>query len=103
MFRAKNPPDAILTYYLKAPATSAVTVRVEDVTGAVVREFDAPREAGIHRIAWDLRRPGPSGVPGNDPAAMLGARIEPGTYVVRLSAGGRTLQQTLTVVADPNR
>ena len=56
MFRAKNPPDAILSYYLKTAADGAVKLQVANASGTVVRELDGPRGAGIHRVAWNLRK-----------------------------------------------
>ncbi len=103
MWRAKNPPDAVLSYYLKGAAQGPVKIQVADVAGTIVREFDAPRDAGIHRIEWDLTQAGPAGASGSDATAAPGARIAPGTYAVRLVANGRTSQSTLSVTADPNR
>src|SRR5581483_3705577 len=83
LFRAKNPPNAILSYYLKAATGGAVKVQVTDPSGTVVREFEGSREPGIHRIAGDLRKPpAQQGTPGD--------RIQPGTYRVTLTANGRT-------------
>jgi len=87
-WRAKNPPDATLSYYLGAAANGAVSVRVLDATGGLVRQFDAARTAGIHRVPWDLED-------------ANGARVEPGTYAVQLVANGRTSVQMLTVRPDP--
>ena len=57
------------------------------------------RAAGLHRFTWDLRYPGPlSGTGaegGNGPVAV------PGTYAVRLTSGGVTQTQPLTIVEDP--
>jgi hypothetical protein len=68
-----------------------VKIQVTDAAGAEVRELDGPREAGIHRVTWDLRTPGAAD------------RIVPGVYVVRLLANGRTSMAPLDVRADPNR
>lgn len=84
----KNPPDAILSYYLATAANGTVTVRVQDATGALVRQFDGPRAAGIHRLEWDLKD-------------ANGMRVQPGTYAVQLVANGRTSVAVLTVRADP--
>jgi hypothetical protein len=89
MWRGKNPPDAILSYYMKGPG-GAVKIQVADATGAIVRELDGSGDSGIHRVAWDLR-------------TTAGSRIEPGTYAVRLIASGRTYVSMLTVERDPNR
>jgi photosystem II stability/assembly factor-like uncharacterized protein len=95
LFRAKNPPEAILSYYLKAAAPGTAKVQVVDSSGAIVREFDGPSTAGIHRIAWNLRKAPTQAGPGD--------RIAPANYVVRLSVNGRTATTALEVRADPNR
>ncbi|MBI3493419.1 MAG: hypothetical protein HY047_16805, partial [Acidobacteria bacterium] len=95
LFRAKNPPDAIFSYYLKTAASGPVKIQIADAAGAIVRELDGPRDASIHRIAWDLRKAGAGDA--------IGDRIAPGTYTVRLSANGRTASASLNVLVDPNR
>ena len=68
-------------------------------------------EAGHHRFLWDLRYPavpgmstGPSAdeaVPYNTPAVPSSPFVLPGSYTVRLMAGGKTLSEQLHVVMDP--
>jgi len=90
MFRAKNPPDAILTYYLKSAVADPVTLRILDGNDGVVKELAGPRAAGIHRITWDLHR-------------TEEKRVEPGTYRIRMIVGGRTLAPVpFDVRPDPN-
>jgi photosystem II stability/assembly factor-like uncharacterized protein len=67
--------------------------------------------AGHHRFVWDLRRERPraldydysiAAIPGREtPPAPAGALVSPGSYEVRLTVGGTTERQSLTVVADP--
>jgi hypothetical protein len=67
--------------------------------------------AGHHRFVWDLRGPRPkaetydysiAAIWGEDtPIEPEGPLVVPGTYTVRLTAGGRTVTQSLTVEADP--
>jgi photosystem II stability/assembly factor-like uncharacterized protein len=69
-----------------------------------------PAGAGMHRFVWDLRYPTP-GVLGRDypisaiyrdtPREPLGPFVLPGQYQVRLTAGGKTYTQPLTVKMDP--
>jgi hypothetical protein len=57
-------------------------------------------EAGMQRITWDLRYPGPwtaqnpNGGPG-------GPMVPPGKYTVRLTAGGQTITRTFALISDP--
>jgi len=66
--------------------------------------------AGFHRFVWDLRMPPPdalshdypiSAIFGDTAREPLGPWVLPGQYTVRLTAGGRTLTQPLTVAMDP--
>jgi photosystem II stability/assembly factor-like uncharacterized protein len=76
-----------------------------------IRPFRAPStEAGMHRWVWDLRYPTPlatryeypiSAVPHDTPRVPQGPLALPGTYTVRLSAGGHTYTARLMVKMDP--
>ena len=68
--------------------------------------------AGMHRWVWDLHYPAPrsprsradypiSAVPGDTPRGPQGPMVVPGSYVVRLTVGGHTLTEPLTVKMDP--
>jgi photosystem II stability/assembly factor-like uncharacterized protein len=90
VWRARNPPDTILTYYLKAAASGPVKVQIADLDGKVIREIDGVGQPGIHRAPWDLK-------------SATDARVAPGTYTVRLAANGRMTSASIDVAADPNR
>jgi photosystem II stability/assembly factor-like uncharacterized protein len=126
---ADNPPaGAILYYYLKVEAAESIRLEILDPQKNVIRHYSsrqlkkeepaeegdeegeaiAPEEvlpagAGMHRFVWDLRYQMPPlvgkaiwdmGKPGT-PLAL------PGTYEVRLTAGGKTLSAPIEVQADP--
>jgi photosystem II stability/assembly factor-like uncharacterized protein len=66
--------------------------------------------AGHHRWVWDLRGERPlattyaypiSAVPHATPRAPQGPRAVPGSYTVKLTAGGKTLATALEVKLDP--
>jgi photosystem II stability/assembly factor-like uncharacterized protein len=108
MWRGSNPPDAVVSYYLKGQASGPVKVQITDAAGTLVRELDGAGDAGIRRVTWDLRKTAPpppaapqGGFGGNEPPQ--GERVTPGTYIVKLNANGRTATTILTVQADPNR
>jgi len=96
-----------------------VTLTIEDEKGQVVRTLKTAGRAGLNRVMWDLRqeqtkevqlRTKPVGVEefrmpdegwrsgGQRLAVLMG----PGTYTVKLSAGGREQAQKLVVRKDPN-
>ncbi len=89
-FTAPNPAyGALISYYLGTPANA--NLRILDSKGTLVREFkDVPHEQGWNRIAWDLR------YEGGRPQAL------PGNYRAVLTAGGKTVEQPLQVVLDPD-
>jgi photosystem II stability/assembly factor-like uncharacterized protein len=64
----------------------------------VVTRLDA--SAGMHRVTWDLRYPGPwqSAARPEGPNGPVGV---PGKYSVRLTSGSYVNTQPLTVVEDP--
>ena len=78
-FKGENPqPGTAISYYLTTPPTSDVKITISDITGKVVRNLTAKKEAGLNRVQWNLRgdpppRPaGPRG-PGGGGAAGAGA------------------------------
>ncbi|MBV8553035.1 MAG: glycoside hydrolase [Acidobacteriaceae bacterium] len=65
---------------------------------------------GMHRFIWDLRYAPPkaleheypiSAIYRDTPRAPRGALVMPGRYTVKLTAGGQSFSQSLTVVMDP--
>ena len=81
-----------------------------------------PTGAGMHRVTWDLRYPDPptlnygySGtlldyreytlswhaIPGRTPrTTLVGPMVVPGTYTAKLTVGGKSYSQPITVIAD---
>jgi photosystem II stability/assembly factor-like uncharacterized protein len=57
-------------------------------------------EAGMQRIIWDLRYPGPW-APNTPEGGPGGPLVPPGKYTIRLTAGGQTTTRTLEVKSDP--
>jgi photosystem II stability/assembly factor-like uncharacterized protein len=69
-----------------------------------------PATAGSHRFVWDLHYPPPEGAPRtypisavyrDTPSGPLGPAVMPGTYTVRLTVGGKSVEQLLVVKMDP--
>jgi len=67
-------------------------------------------QAGFHRFVWDLHYPPPdalrrdypmTAILHDTPRHPLGPWVLPGRYTVRLTAGGKTETQPLTVEMDP--
>jgi photosystem II stability/assembly factor-like uncharacterized protein len=122
-----NPPrGAVLYYALKNEDKGELTIEILDSRNRVVRtlsstapqpmgsgDFEDPedykgealsRGAGVQRAVWDLNYEGAvkirdGRIDTGDPRE--GPRVAPGTYTVRLTAGGKTLTAPLKVLPDP--
>jgi hypothetical protein len=106
-FVGDNPEyGALLSYYLPQPAQHP-TIDIVDANGRIVRHLsgdDVPDEAGINRTSWDLAEDGPEqwhGTYKENRGPNEGPEAVPGTFTVRLHAGGKTVEQPLRVSHDP--
>jgi photosystem II stability/assembly factor-like uncharacterized protein len=108
-FAGQNPePGTLISYYLKSAAAGDVTISISDVTGRVVRTIQGTKDAGLNRVRWDFRgnppqRPAnlPEGLPAQFGRALRqGPPVEVGTYLVKLSVGGKDLTTRVVVEAD---
>ena len=77
---------------------------VHDETGEVVRRLEAPKEKGIHRLAWDLRYPAPNPAQLEPPKLVNayssipeGPLAAPGRFTVSLER--RQLGKTVAVAS----
>ena len=117
---------ATIYYYLEQPADS-VTLEILDADGNVIRTFAGSAsdtasatpqrggfrfgggstkpatKAGLNRFVWDLRYPGFTDFEGMImwAAGNRGPVAVPGTYRVRLAAGGQTQTQPFEIRIDP--
>ena len=57
-------------------------------------------EAGMQRVTWDLRYPGPW-APNTPEGGSGGPMVPPGKYSVRLTAGGQTITRPFELRSDP--
>ena len=105
-YRAENPElGTNVSYYLREPVGDDIEITIRDAAGMVVRELTGPKDAGIHRVVWDLRAE-PSGPPATGLAGALnltdlGPFVVPGEYSVQLSAEGQDHAKTVRVLGDP--
>jgi photosystem II stability/assembly factor-like uncharacterized protein len=118
----QNPPyGASINYWLKTAPTGDVRIQILDAKGQVVRTLQGSKQAGVNRVYWDLRgepsreirlrtspayapevRVGPDGWRASPEGGRMSILMPPGTYTVKLSAGGQEMTQPLTVRKDPN-
>jgi photosystem II stability/assembly factor-like uncharacterized protein len=128
-YRFVQGGEAPLNFSLATVPKEPVQLEITDAEGQRVRKLDAEELiAGINRVSWDLRYDSPRVVAlrtvapdnsriwqeprfrdedsrpithwGSKPAEV-GPIAAPGSYTVHLKAGGQSLTQPLTVVADP--
>jgi photosystem II stability/assembly factor-like uncharacterized protein len=113
---ARNKPyGALINYYLpETPGNEVLRLAILDASGRTVRTLQGTNRAGINRVVWDLheasacpatagrgaRGAGGGRGRGGDGASWI--RALPGEYKVRLTALGRTAEESLTVRLDPN-
>jgi len=105
-FEGDNPSSDAQIYYSLARDVRDLSLVVKRPSGEVLAELEAPTTAGLHHVAWNLRPTtgrNDSSRRGGRGFGRGGPRLEPGTYVVELSSGGRTQVQELEVRGDPTR
>src|SRR5581483_409647 len=125
----ENPPrGAIIQYYLDKDAKEDITLEITDASGRSVQKLSSkkqepeageddpdapwsilkptvlPKDAGLHRVTWDLKYAGAKIIPGakNDGGEPRhGPFVLPGTYTLKLTVAGKTLGGTVQVLPDP--
>jgi photosystem II stability/assembly factor-like uncharacterized protein len=125
---APNPPaGAIVHYHLKSAPKADITLRILDEKDNVVNVLTSkkpapqppdeggysakepqpvvlPREAGLHRVVWDLRYKGAqrirdARVDSGNP--QVGPLVPPGTYTLELTVEGKKHTTKVEVLPDP--
>ena len=111
-FRGANPSGgAAISYHLKGAPAGDVRIAILDMRGNVVRDLVGTKLPGINRVQWNLApNPSPTSVQGRGgfgagrgrgaPQFITTNPVDPGTYLVRLTVGGK--EQTTTVVVEPD-
>ena len=125
--RFSNPPyGASIYYFLKDKPKGELKIEIVDAQKRLVKalssvprepdyssEYDDPEEfkkaalsvePGVQRAVWDLTWEGAKKIKGakidtGDPAE--GPRAVPGTYTVRLTVDGRSVESPLRILPDP--
>jgi len=99
IFYGDNPPfGAILDFTL--PSDMDYSLSIHDVRGEEVARLPRrPGTRGLTRVTWNLRHA--MGTPQESRFGPTGPLVVPGTYSVRLQAGGAMSTQQLTVHEDP--
>ena len=112
----ENPPGGVVVYYSLAAAGQKVSLEFQDADGAAIESFtndtkpkDSDTEvvktdAGLNRFVWNMRYPDARGIDGGTfflGGTLSGPRSLPGSYKVKLTAGGQSLTQDFEIKKDP--
>jgi photosystem II stability/assembly factor-like uncharacterized protein len=117
-FRGENPSGGTaISYYLKGVPAGDVKLQITEMNGTVIRDLTPTKEAGLNRVQWNLSRNPPAQPEGQEGRGGRGGggggrgrggggafvnpqAVEPGTYVVKLTVGGKELIKTVVVEPD---
>lgn len=104
-YRGQNPPDvALITYYQqKRHIFGRMKIEIFDEQGKLVDTLPANSRRGISRVEWSMRMKAPRVPPGATAAGatVIGPRVLPGVYTVKMSRGTDTFTTKLNVQLDP--
>lgn len=114
LFRGENPANGALVDYWVSKTDTVVALSVHDASGQLIQTL-APAGGrgvmrGVNRVVWNLRHAdlpirGGGGGDDDDEAprgdSAPGPLVAPGTYMVRMVVGGKTLEQKVEVREDP--
>ncbi|HET7218941.1 MAG TPA: hypothetical protein VFJ02_12885 [Vicinamibacterales bacterium] len=111
-FIGQNPEGGtVISYYLRAAPADDVKITISNASGQVVRELNGKKDAGLNRVLWNLAPNTPAGAAGRGGFGGRGGRggrasfvtpnaVPAGTYVVKLTIGGKELMTTVRVEED---
>ena len=105
-FRGENPPDgSAISYYLKSAPQGDVKIVITDVAGRTIRELAGTANAGINRVQWDFGATPPQmaagrGGGGGGGRGGRGQPVEPGSYIAKVTIGGKEFVRTIVVEPD---
>ncbi|MHB8095027.1 MAG: WD40/YVTN/BNR-like repeat-containing protein [Candidatus Aminicenantales bacterium] len=109
VFLARNKPyGALISYYLSESSGPGSDVRIEILGegGDTLRTFRGPGRRGLNRAVWNLRQDPVAGFSEVQDEMWFnprvdGPRVLPGTYKVRLTVPGTTVEESFEVRPDP--
>ncbi|HTQ85388.1 MAG TPA: hypothetical protein VMI93_04190 [Candidatus Solibacter sp.] len=122
----QNPPTGVVVFYsLKEKPKEQITLEFSDAQGRILRKFSSkaekkaaeeeefpqlaggdeelPVEKGLNRFVWNMNVEAPVKVPGvvEWGGQAEGPEVAPGTYQVKLTAGGKTNSAPVEIRKDP--
>ena len=104
-FVGDNPADgAVITYYQKARhVIGRMKMEIIGPNGQLVEELPTSKRKGLNRVVWSMRTKPPLVPPAASLAgnSVVGQRVLPGQYKVRLTKAGEVTEVPLTLAIDP--
>jgi photosystem II stability/assembly factor-like uncharacterized protein len=120
-FVGENPPAGTDLYYALGKDAEKVSLKIVDIEGKTVRELEAGKKAGLHKVNWNLaaaqagggqggRRGGGGGGGaggggggggGGGRGGFGGRPVAAGAYKVVLTVDGKEYVQSIRVEPDP--
>jgi photosystem II stability/assembly factor-like uncharacterized protein len=103
-FVGRNPPGgAVITYYQRTRHLfGPIQLEIFDSAGKLVESMTPTKRRGLNRATWSMRLKPPR-VPRAASlafSASQGPRVPPGTYTVRLTKGGKSIETKIEVGLD---
>jgi len=103
-FAGPNPPEAaLITYYQKKRHIfGKMKIEIYDDQGKLVETLPANSRRGLSRVQWSMRLKGPRVPPAASlaGATVIGPRVLPGTYTVKMTRGDQTYTTQLPIGLD---
>jgi photosystem II stability/assembly factor-like uncharacterized protein len=103
-FTGPNPPDAaVITYYQRSRHLfGKIKIDVLDSKGDLVDSIPASVRRGINRVEWSMHTKSPRVPPAAQIAgnSIVGPRVVPGTYTVRMTKGKDVFETKVDVGLD---
>jgi len=106
-FVGANPSEAaVITYYLKKRHLfGELKLEIYDPQGTLLGTVPGGQRRGINRVEWMMRSRAPRSAPGAglipSLGSLMGPRVSPGTYTVKMIKGKDTFASTVTIVPEP--
>jgi len=127
-YRFLRGEHVFFTFDLKSAPAKPVELEIADAAGHRIRRLTAPADAGVNRLAWDMRYDPPQQIelrttPPEDPHIWEETRFRgkewrpithwgmerlpspiaaPGKYEARLTVDGKSFRQPVTILIDPH-
>jgi photosystem II stability/assembly factor-like uncharacterized protein len=103
-FNGPNPQDAaLITYYQKKRHIfGKMKIEVLDDQGKLVETLPANSRRGLSRVPWSMTLKPPRVPPAASLAgAVVGPRVVPGTYTIKMTRGDQVFATQLRIDLDP--